>query len=519
MSRALAKSLKKASEQPELDASSSLGALWHEMKETGLAQSKAQEAFAVSCTEMCTALESQIVEVKKHKTLLHERWTRMLADVKKKAAAHDKAKDQYYESVKQAETAIMNRDAAHEQKMPDKAIQKAETRAKQALKEVDTLHAAYQKGVQQLQEAQQTHDVTCVDLLQQFEKLERARMAVFLEQMRRFATQHDTLKAQLDSIAASLHTHCNAVNIDADMQEFIRATATGKAPAAHVEYVPCKSQILDHASGGAAPGSSASGASLAVPAVGVVPSSPAAGSSSQGGGSFGQAPPSPAAAAGASSAEAAAAAPPAAPPAAPAAAASGATAIALYDFGDGQSEPDDLPFKAGNVIRLLACGDADDWWQGEMGGRVGIFPKAYVQKQGEGAAPPSGDAAPAAAAVASEAAPVAPAAAPDAVPAANPFGDDNANFGGESQAPLASPGAPGAAAAAAGDAGAAEAPKLLDAHCAALFDFDGADEDELSFKAGQTLIITGELNGWYLGRVEGSEKIGIFPSNFVQMNQ
>jgi hypothetical protein len=54
--------------------------------------------------EIAQALEAQIVEVKKQKTLLHEKWTKMLADVKKKTLAHEKANKEYLESVKQAET-------------------------------------------------------------------------------------------------------------------------------------------------------------------------------------------------------------------------------------------------------------------------------------------------------------------------------------------------------------------------------------------------------------------------------
>ena len=72
----------------------------------------------------------------------------------------------------------------------------------------------------------------------------------------------------------------------------------------------------------------------------------------------------------------------------------------------------------------------------------------------------------------------------------------------------------------------------------ALYDFDGQDADELSFKAGELLIITGELNGWYLGkhhhaicsdhnecfvvtlgRTEKGDKVGIFPSNYVSLKQ
>jgi hypothetical protein len=391
----------------------------------------------------------------------------------------------------------MNRDAAHEQKMPDKAVVKAETRAKQAQKEVDTLHQAYQKAVQQLQEAQAAQDATCADLLAQFERLERTRLRVFLDQLDRWAGQHDTLKSALDSVAASLHTHANAVNIDADIQEFIRNHNTGKQPPPHVEYQQCKSSILDHANG--IDGNKAVAGNLAAPVAAFVPPSPAAASSNA-------APPSPMNANGAAAAAASIAAVPfapsamAAPPAAAPAAASvaslsgGETAVALYDFDAG--EPDDLGFKVGQVIRLLMCLDSEEWWRGELNGKEGIFPKAYVSKQGGGGA--------AAAPVAAEAAPVEGAPSASSVFGEVPDASPQQQQAAPPSAPLASPphaaAAADAAAGAAPDgaapaAGGAEQPKLMDAHCAALFDFDGQDEDELSFKAGQNLHIMGELNG------------------------
>lgn len=554
MSRAWSKAARKACEQAELEDSSSICPLWHDIKETGMAQMKSQDNLVVICVEIAAALEGQIVEVKKQKTLLHDRWTKQLADVKKKQIAHDKARDVYAESVKAAETSIMNRDAAHEQKMPDKAIQKAEAKAKASLKDVETMHAAYQKAVTTYAESQAAQDATCIDLLQQFEKLERARMRVFVDQMDKFAGQHDALRAQLDSVAASLHTYVNAVNIDADMQEFIKTNTTGKVAEPHVKYIPCKSQILDHALGispsnagniptavfTAAPVSSAPAAQPSSP-----PSAPPAAPSMAAASAPPAAAPVSSTPTNAATAAAVVAAPPA--PVIAVASAGGESATALYDFD--QNEPDDLPFKAGQQIRLLACGDQDDWWQGEMGGRVGIFPKAYVSKNPSSGASAGG--APGGAPVASAAAEgqvaaapaflststssqVAPAPAPAATPqasTANPFGDDDANFGGggggsaptSTQASGAAPGVEGVPAAAPGGADgavAAEVPKLLDAQCAALFDFDGQDDDELSFKAGDILIITGELNGWFLGRCrDGGEKVGIFPSNFVQMNK
>ncbi len=74
---------------------------------------------------------------------------------------------------------------------------------------------------------------------------------------------------------------------------------------------------------------------------------------------------------------AAAAAPKAADPAPAAAAGAEQQAQALYDFDS--SEPDELPFKAGDLIKVYSAPDDNDWWQGEFSGKVGIFPKAYVQ--------------------------------------------------------------------------------------------------------------------------------------------
>ena len=51
---------------------------------------------------------------------------------------------------------------------------------------------------------------------------------------------------------------------------------------------------------------------------------------------------------------------------------------ALFDF-EGQSEGD-LAFKEGDKIRVVKKTDSqDDWWDGELRGKVGVFPANYVQ--------------------------------------------------------------------------------------------------------------------------------------------
>lgn len=51
---------------------------------------------------------------------------------------------------------------------------------------------------------------------------------------------------------------------------------------------------------------------------------------------------------------------------------------ALFDF-EGQN-PEDLPFREGDRIRVVKKTEStDDWWDGELNGRTGQFPANYVQ--------------------------------------------------------------------------------------------------------------------------------------------
>lgn len=55
----------------------------------------------------------------------------------------------------------------------------------------------------------------------------------------------------------------------------------------------------------------------------------------------------------------------------------------------------------------------------------------------------------------------------------------------------------------------------------ALYDYDAEDEDELTFKAGDHIEVLSKDpevsgdDGWWVGRVNGRGKVGLFPSNYV----
>jgi len=56
-----------------------------------------------------------------------------------------------------------------------------------------------------------------------------------------------------------------------------------------------------------------------------------------------------------------------------------ATCLAIYPFEAESS--DELSFKAGETITLLSkIGLGQGWWQGQIGGRTGVFPENYVKE-------------------------------------------------------------------------------------------------------------------------------------------
>jgi len=60
------------------------------------------------------------------------------------------------------------------------------------------------------------------------------------------------------------------------------------------------------------------------------------------------------------------------PPKAP----QGPTCRALYNYT--AQENDELTLRKGDVVTIIK--EHPDWWEGELNGKVGVFPANYVQK-------------------------------------------------------------------------------------------------------------------------------------------
>ncbi|TFK50033.1 SH3-domain-containing protein [Heliocybe sulcata] len=63
-------------------------------------------------------------------------------------------------------------------------------------------------------------------------------------------------------------------------------------------------------------------------------------------------------------------------------------AKALWDYNENGETPDDLPFRAGDIIEIISETNPD-WWTGRFNGRQGLFPANYVEKLDSTSSPAS----------------------------------------------------------------------------------------------------------------------------------
>ncbi|KAH9974840.1 hypothetical protein BJV74DRAFT_863315 [Russula compacta] len=63
-------------------------------------------------------------------------------------------------------------------------------------------------------------------------------------------------------------------------------------------------------------------------------------------------------------------------------------AKALWTYNENGAEPNDLSFRAGDIIEVVAETNTD-WWTGRVNGKQGLFPSNYVEKISPSISPPS----------------------------------------------------------------------------------------------------------------------------------
>jgi len=234
--------------------------------------------------------------------------------------------------------------------------------------------------VTSLQEIQEEYDKSMALILQELEVLEVKRLTVLKDQNQRFSQSHDFLKSAIEQMAVLLKEGVSTVKIEQDIQDFIKTNVSGKTPTPHVQYQPQASETIGHMVDGKSSSSNSSSLYSTInktpPMMNTTtthttppPTAPTTNThvTSTTTSSTVNTPKS------SPFKEIKKPGPPPQPNEA-----QEWYARALYEFES--DEPDDLPFPVDAVLKLLQWSDTDDWWQGELNGKRGMFPKNYVEK-------------------------------------------------------------------------------------------------------------------------------------------
>lgn len=461
---------------PPAVVTSSVSTSMGEFKESATSSSKQHQSLSMTLKEIASDLDKLIKEIKTVKTKCQEQQQKLYKDRDSKKSNYLKAKLAYEDSVKKAETAYMSFQTGKTQSPNEKARKKLEEAANSALRELDVKHTTYVKAVRDYQQSQAKYDEDVHTMLLQLEDLERKRLVGVEQCLRKYETAHEALKLGADQTVDSLTKAVQSINVSHDVQTFIAENFTGNLPEQYCEYQPKISQIVGHFADTSAVQDSAAQLSEQTRTNAVrYPTAFAAAAHGNGQrplnapltdftGNSASGSAAGAAGAGAAPGPAAGGAAFGSVGGAPAAGNSAGgqkyigTAVALYDYSS--EEPGDLNFTAETQIQLLTAEPNDEWWTGSANGATGAFPRDYVKRV---------DDAPGSAVPAAVSAPACVSASADA----------------------------------------------SERRVRALYEFQGEQADELSFKAGAVLTVISEQGEWLEGR-DAEGKTGIFPTSYVE---
>ena len=291
---------------------------------------------------------------------------------------YEKARKKQYDAKDEYERASFS--ANTNPKLKEQLAKKVQTEHKAA----DKLDTGYAEQVSKLQELQvKCYETEVPAILAEFEKLERGRIAAVAAALQAYLDLEQKLPKLAEESLARVESSVKSIDVDVDIQEFIRQSKSGALPPPRAQYhpydesagrclAPSSSISVGFAPGGrvlAAQGSA--GVTVVDATRQVSPRSAGSGRIS-----------------GAKSSNSLSTVTRKGSPSSGVGRPKGiGLCRAMYDY-DAQSDLE-LSFKERDVITILEKDDSG-WWHGELGGRVGVFPAAnWVEEIDPNAPEPS----------------------------------------------------------------------------------------------------------------------------------
>jgi len=298
-------------------------------------------------TEVEQVQKTWLTETAKNRKKLKKSGKKLLSELQAAQSGVEKAKSKF-EGSRKKQDAVQAEANADPNPKNQKKLQGEVKNAEKADDE-------YKKAVEKLKSMESRfYDLEMPQILKDLQSMEEGRISMMKSSLQAFVAAQATIQPVIKSSCETMNSSVSNVNTESDIRLFISSNKTGRTPPPRTEYEP-----FDSALGACKPSPTPSGsfASFA-PAVNTTsPSSTPAASYTPPAMKFN---PTPTAA-----------------PAAPAAksAQSDIWVKAIYTYST--AEPNELSFSEGDVIKVTYQDDSG-WWEGELNGRVGVFPSNHV---------------------------------------------------------------------------------------------------------------------------------------------
>lgn len=417
--REYAKNIHKVAQDKAFSAETELGSVrdcWQSTRDEFADFSNKHENLANELTKIAELIQVYLNDKKKYRKTLVANGDKLTKELRASEQKEARAKQNYESMKKKQEEA---EDEANKVSGTAKEA-KAKKAAEAATKKSEAADAEYKEAVKQLQASQQKfyHD-EMPKILEELQKLEENRIDNMKEWFLAVVVAQETIAPALSSAVQNMRKVTEAIDRQADIGGFITATTTHAVKPPEARYEPYSS--------GGNPDLARQNSRMSMSPVTIKKtdsSTPITSSAPNGAGGSAQMAPSASVAAA---------------PAVTTAAASAAAPTtmrqlvrALYNYD--ATEESELSFKANDRLIVLQKDDSG-WWQGELGGRVGMFPSNFVE--------------------------------------------------------VVDPNAPTKEAAA--------EQKELGGQCKVLYDYNADSDSELSIKEGEVLTVESEDEGWFFG--------------------
>jgi Fes/CIP4, and EFC/F-BAR homology domain/SH3 domain len=334
---------------------------WQTMKaETESIAKKHAEIAERILAEVAPPIGQYLKEKGKPRQKLTATGRKLLKDLSSAEAKASSAKSSFESLRKKQDETKEEHERATFNNAQGKMVEKLASKLKADTKRAARADTAYSDAVSKLAGTQaRVYDEEMPHVLTDLQRIEEERVAVMQSAALCFADIQSSLSPEITNCGERMKTSAQAVNAKADVEAFVAENRTGasKPPkAAYEAYDPALGRCPSSAPSGAAAGASSSGGGAAPsasqergPTIDEQQQRQASASS------YGNAPAPPVA-----SAPAIAQAPPVL-----------CRCRALYDY-EAQDEGE-LSFYTGDIINVLQQDDSG-WWQGELRGRIAVFP-------------------------------------------------------------------------------------------------------------------------------------------------